>query len=59
MVSFFTLFIALVVVNIALLLFSVLRTRGISLPFKDMTAKNSTPRVLSLDSKETELKEAI
>ena len=59
MVSFFTLFIALVVVNIALLLFSVLRTKGISFAFKDLAAKNSTSRVLSLESEEAELKEAI
>ena len=59
MVSFFTLFIALVVINIALLLFSVLRAKGYSFPYRGLTPDSSKPRILSLDSKRNEYKEAI
>ena len=59
MVSFFTLFIALVVLNIALLLLSVLRAKGYSFPYRDLTPDTSKPRILSLNSKRSEYKEAI
>jgi len=59
MVSFFTLFIALVVVNFALLLFSVLRAKGFSFPYREISSNGSKPRILSLNSKRSEYKEAI
>ncbi len=59
MVTFFTLFIALVVVNIALLLFSVLRAKGFSFPYREISSNTAKPRILSLNSKRREYKEAI
>lgn len=59
MVSFFTLFIVLVGLNIALLLFSVLRAKGYSFRYGDLSPTTSKPRILSLNSKRSEYKEAI
>ena len=59
MVTFFTLFISLVVVNFALLLFSVLRAKGYSFPYRGISSQTTKPRILSLDSERQEYKEAI
>jgi len=59
MVSFFTLFIVLSVLNIALLLVSILSAKGISFFSKSAAEMNTKSRVLALDSSESELKEAI
>jgi len=59
MVSFFTLFIVLSVLNIALLLVSILSAKGISFFSKSSAAMNTKSKVLALDSSDTELKKAI
>ena len=59
MVSFFTLFIVLSVLNIALLLVSILNAKGISFTSKAASELKAKSRVLSLDSSDSDLKEAI
>ena len=59
MVSFFTLFIVLSALNIALLIVSILSAKGISFTSKAASEMHAKSRVLALDSSETELKEAI